>query len=513
MVKLESLVNAFEAHFGIQIQGSYSKLEILEALRFVDEKDAQLSYLLPNYFYIADFSKFGKTALYGNVLFIGCGEERPAADGIYIKEGLELSEVYNFLSGLFQENLRVNKDKDKLFRTLLLGKGLEELLASAYSLLKNQIVICDSSFGVIASYPPVTDHDALEPREDRLAVRQKYISHMRREHIIDIIYHSVYPFVTDIGDIEGRYDYPRIFESIRIKQAVVGYLFIPCTSLEINDNVLELVHALSQMISIQLQKDDDYSNPEGIKFDLFLKNLIFNKLTEEEAAKNHLNMLGLKPQGYFYVVVSGFSEGYQKLLATNYYCQQLATIFPNSLSGTAGESFVTLISSPKPEYASPHIMEKLESFLRMNHMVASVSYLFEAVLDTHLYYKQATIQTEKLKVSYREYPIAFYQDYYLEHMVRLMRKHELIAASIHPSVKLMIKYDRENHTQYLDTLKMFFKSNRSAPATAKALFLHKSTLFYRLDKMKSLFHIELENPDALFAYEYSLRVLELLKSA
>lgn len=48
--------------------------------------------------------------------------------------------------------------------------------------------------------------------------------------------------------------------------------------------------------------------------------------------------------------------------------------------------------------------------------------------------------------------------------------------------------------------------------TSKALYIHKSTFFYRLDKMIDLFHLHLENADSLFAYEFSLRLLDISKA-
>ena len=74
----------------------------------------------------------------------------------------------------------------------------------------------------------------------------------------------------------------------------------------------------------------------------------------------------------------------------------------------------------------------------------------------------------------------------------------------------MKEYDEIHHSDYYETIVTYFKNNRSAPATAKSLFIHKSTLFYRFDKMKQLFLIDLTNQDYLFAYEFSIKLLEIL---
>ena len=73
----------------------------------------------------------------------------------------------------------------------------------------------------------------------------------------------------------------------------------------------------------------------------------------------------------------------------------------------------------------------------------------------------------------------------------------------------MKKYDEENSTEYLATLETYMQKNRSAPAAAEALHIHKSTFFYRIEKMKALFGIDINDADKMFAYEISLKIMDV----
>ena len=96
-------------------------------------------------------------------------------------------------------------------------------------------------------------------------------------------------------------DFPIIFESIRIKRAVVGYICVRCMEKKIRRKRSgKIIHCLTQMISIQLQKDDKYSNPSGIKYDMFLKDLFAKQFDGEEIARKHLSYLGMEPKQYFF---------------------------------------------------------------------------------------------------------------------------------------------------------------------------------------------------------------------
>ena len=141
-------------------------------------------------------------------------------------------------------------------------------------------------------------------------------------------------------------------------------------------------------------------------------------------------------------------------------------------------------------------------------MIGTISYTYDNLLDSAAYFNQCQGLLSQRLSTFNESPIIFYEDYYLKHILNVMNKPALVEASIHPSIKFMKKYDLEHGTNYISTLETYFDNNRSAPATANALFIHKSTLFYRFDKMKQIFGIRLDDKDALFAYEYSLKIMK-----
>ncbi len=506
MTYLARIVHDLETRFQIEIHGDYSSKEIIKSIRFVDKNDINISYLTPNILYLANYEGLQTHALYGNILFVGCKDQAPKQESLYIAEELDLYDVYNAISECLLASQQVQTHKDNLFQILFSGKGLETLLQSAYKIINNPIVVCDSSYSVLASYPPVSDERNFEFKNSRLTLSPAKASNMSENNITDYIYHSVYPFVAQIED----YPFSWIFESIRISRAVVGYICIRCTERELDEDDLELVHALTQMISIQLQKGSDYMNPHGAKYDIFFKELFLRHYDDNEAVGKHLLFLGLKPKTYFYIVACSFLDPSYKLLSTHYYCQQLSSILSDSVTGVYGTHFVTLITTSKADYFDDSTLNRFTTFLNMNHMVATTSYIYENLLDSVFYFEQCTSQLAHQLVTYHESPLAYYKDHYVKHLIELSTHPENIVASVHPSIKFMLEYDTQNHTDYFSTLETYFNENRSAPATAKALFIHKSTLFYRFNKMTSLFQIDFDDKDSLFAYEYSIKVLRIL---
>ena len=56
-------------------------------------------------------------------------------------------------------------------------------------------------------------------------------------------------------------------------------------------------------------------------------------------------------------------------------------------------------------------------------------------------------------------------------------------------------YDLENNTKLLLTLEVYLKHNKSLKLAADELFIHRSTLTYRLDSIKKLTNMNLDDAD------------------
>lgn len=63
--------------------------------------------------------------------------------------------------------------------------------------------------------------------------------------------------------------------------------------------------------------------------------------------------------------------------------------------------------------------------------------------------------------------------------------------------------------QLVDTLKQYLAHNGHASETAKALFIHRSTLLYRLEKIEEALHCSLQHSETRFTLQLALKLKEL----
>lgn len=74
------------------------------------------------------------------------------------------------------------------------------------------------------------------------------------------------------------------------------------------------------------------------------------------------------------------------------------------------------------------------------------------------------------------------------------------------SIQMIDDYDRKNHTEYLETLKCYVEHSNNASATAQSLYVDRSTLKYRLDKMENLISNDFEDPYTTLRLKIGLNI-------
>ena len=87
-----------------------------------------------------------------------------------------------------------------------------------------------------------------------------------------------------------------------------------------------------------------------------------------------------------------------------------------------------------------------------------------------------------------------FDDYLLEYI--LSQSSHQISPELLVSSRLnaLINYDRENKTELYRTLQVYLEHERNSLQTAKTLFIHRSSLVYRLERIQKITKIDLDNP-------------------
>ncbi|MGE5262654.1 MAG: helix-turn-helix domain-containing protein [Acidobacteriota bacterium] len=74
----------------------------------------------------------------------------------------------------------------------------------------------------------------------------------------------------------------------------------------------------------------------------------------------------------------------------------------------------------------------------------------------------------------------------------------------------LIEYDRAQGTDLVETLIAYFAHKGNLSQTAEALFVHRNTLLYRMERIKEISGLDLDNPETRLSIQLALRAHRLL---
>lgn len=188
------------------------------------------------------------------------------------------------------------------------------------------------------------------------------------------------------------------------------------------------------------------------------------------------------------------SNGYYHLEDTlNYYAAQLELTFPRLFCVTINDGIACLHSLRREELAD--FRQQLSEFLRENLFIAGISNFYSQLEKSGLYLlqaKDAMALGQRYTPSLWRYEFSDYAaDYAVEQCLGCYEPLELCPEGI----RILMEYDDTHPDSCLtETLYQYYACNFSIQAASAKLFIHRTTFFYRMNKIKSLTNLHPEDP-------------------
>lgn len=406
------------------------------------------------------------------------------------------------------------KKKYEIYDSLFSENNIDGILSIAESSLNNPIFILDTSYRIITRSPLAKiENSSIETHNGENYLLLDTINLMKKNKCIDTIYNTDNSFF--------HYAYQNlIFCSIRVNNVPVGYIGVLQGKREFKEEDLELTNVLSKVLSIQLQKENLFLSNSGLDEEYYLIDLLINNIDNIEYMKNRLQYINFNLNKNLLILSIPFKQKYKDYrhnFGLKELIKRLKNMFGNCIFTYYQETIVFLISDDNAEVITDYIKENLLEFLKLNNLKCGMSIVFNNLLDIKSFFYQsihALDLSSHMKIDNNMIYFEDYMEYYLFNMCQNknndLNKINLLTL-IHPCINNLIKYDNENNTELLLTLKTYFENNRNANYASNKLKIHRSTFFYRFNKIQNLLGISLDDSNNLFKLELSFKVLNYSK--
>lgn len=74
----------------------------------------------------------------------------------------------------------------------------------------------------------------------------------------------------------------------------------------------------------------------------------------------------------------------------------------------------------------------------------------------------------------------------------------------------MIRYDQENGSEFVKTLRTYLVTNRNSKESSRLLSIHQNTLTYRLSRIKDIFGVDFENGRLVLTLLISVLLVQII---
>lgn len=186
----------------------------------------------------------------------------------------------------------------------------------------------------------------------------------------------------------------------------------------------------------------------------------------------------------------------------------LFRIFPEGYILFAGHEQCVILNITRNPISSALIRHQLAPLCRDYCLYAGISSPVSDIRELHLAYYQSNVALERaFRLRSEKWIIAF-SDCAMAHMLEKMDSPLPAWSLVAPELLAMIEYDRQKGTQYFETFREYLLNERDIPKTSEKLIIHRTTLLYRLKKIQSLMHANLDDPWVRLYMTLSLWILE-----
>ena len=420
-------------------------------------------------------------------------------------------DLLNHIADILIDEATLVASMRKLLDTLYANTGLQSLVDVASEVFENPLFINDTDFKILAlTTTAVFKNQTLEEEKTLGYVHLANVQAMKRDGLVSEKFHRGDDIITSQRtDIDECW----LFKSVKLQGIAVAQIAIVNNCRPFRELDYELLNRFSQIVAIEMEKNDFYKDNRGIMYSYFLSDLLSGKMKNNRTIVQRLNILGWKTYEWFKITVitDNHDEIYQK--KQEHIVQHLRQIMSDCRWTIYNKKIVVFMSRPEQKVFTLKEREHFNTFLKSNSLVMGISHSFTNLQEAGLYYKQA-FRAVSVGVYVRPSEAMFeYSEMMPYYVAETVLKRNNASEFCPEAISIIQKYDDEKGTNMVETLETYLHYVGNPVAAAESLNIHRNTLIYRINKIKELTDLDLENGNERFLIQLYFKLIEYQKGS
>ncbi len=432
-----------------------------------------------------------------------------ASNQVLLSRDWSVEHALEYIQELLVDDRRTAVRCRKIMTAFLHRLDLQDFVKEAAEIMENSLCVVDSGYHYIAK--------TIRPEQGSMALHVLTQDEMLDGEAIAYIRRNDLDAKLSAGNVVQHYNELLQADTLTILLRVhgieAGHVMLIANHRKITNSDRFCFEMLADMI------EEDYQHefaPQSEVDDgaFFLIELLKDKKLSADTIQRRLQYLPFSPQEEFFVAVidrpyEALQQNQASVISLYLYNQ-----IRNTLRAYYGNQLVVLFTQQRARPIWEDARKLLQKIALENDLVVGVSNVFEEITLLPRFYnqaKQARIYGTRIPRQSQLKPVFDFQDYAMVALLEVCRSHSELLDFCHPMLLRLLDYDRNNGTDYMNTLYEYLENNCNTLKTANSLFIHKNTMLYRLDRIRSIIGNDLSDNWDRLLLGFSYRILFYLE--
>lgn len=477
----------------------------LEAVRLYRKNSA----FVPRYVYMLRPEELGSLPVsLQNISFICIGKTDicqipPGCSVLIVEDSEDFSELFTRTQNIFEKYQSWNQE---LHAALSGSRPLDAMLEASLPIFKNPIFVHDTNFYIL-SCPHRASGMLIWDKDSRTGWNIIPLT-LIHDFKTDTEYLNTLTTTEPALYSAEQRGYPILYMNIWNHGRYEGRVCVDELESPIRPGQYLAIRHLTELIVFSLQNHDLFQINMGNDIEQFFRDYLDGNIHEQSRIMKMLQFLNWRRNDRYLCLRLETSQQNIQALSSAATLGHIETQIPEGHAFIYKNGITVIVNLSYSHVQTSDVLSSLAILLREGLLKMGASSEIHDFMQLTQGCYQACIALELGLASASTSWCYRFDDYILEFF--LNKGGEALAPELLCSNKILIlkEYDENNHTDLYHTLKTFLELERNVLKTSKTLFIHRSTLFYRLERIQKIADVNLEDAKERLVLRLSFHILE-----
>lgn len=416
-------------------------------------------------------------------------------------------ELYSACTRLIEIQDEIVEKRNDLLDSFLEDGTSQGIMNTISEIIDNPVMVIDNSFRVLEA----SDYEACSDLVWNESIRNGYcsyefISQFNKLNEIDDIRRGESPVLAGCLMSPMR----RCIVTLFADKKPVGYFLSIEAHSSFDPVKMELIEQAARLIAREIVQSSRSRgvDPYHSSWDAIV-NAIEGVPKSDKILKEYLRSEGLRSNSEYYVFLMSFDDEAQKGDEQMPLYNVFKSVFPHSTLSYYKNDVLAIIDFDEGKDALSEKIAAKTDYIKEKQFRVAVSDGFRDLEYFRRYYQQAKrVQELMSRLDIRE-PYCIYDRVRVYDMLLNRIDPDEVPLFLRDKERALFEYDIDNGTEYFRTLYSYIKHSRRLGDVSEEMHIHKNSVSYRINRIKELFEIDLNDAETRIGFYLAFHVLEL----